>query len=230
MDIANESKRFGAQFVEALDGRDFAKAKEISRDAVAFFKRLLSDEVVPPSSRAAVLYHAVMFRGLFDYAELIEHTSQEGWETDNPKIEVIWLNLCDCSDRISFVQPAASGRIFEKIFSRLQALEDWFAARFGTGVYSSPEILVKRELCSICNQDIRRCDHIAGHVYEGRICYGVPEDISLESSSIVQVPHDRRCRIWPWQLKGGVASGIVLFTFFRVDDFLARDDWHERAR
>jgi len=225
MDIQADSNEFGRRFVSAIDQFQYQQARRIARDAVKHFKTLLADNSNGDAALNAALFSAVLFRGLFDYAQLAERTSDPKWTDDRAAIQDVWRNLCDCRDRITFVARVSSGQISARIFTALDKVESWYAQRFGSGVYSSPEILVKRELCSICNRDIRRCEHIAGDVYQGRICYRIPKDISLKSSSMVLVPHDRRCRIWPWQLKGRVVSDILLMTTFRVDDFLDNDEW-----
>jgi len=229
MDIQADSNDFGQRFVSAIDQFQYDQAKQIARDAVKHFKALLSDDKNDDATLNAALFSAVLFRGLFDYAHLAERTSDPKWVDNRNTIQDVWGNLCDCRDRITFVAGVSSGQMFTRIFTTLDKVESWYARRFGSGVYSSPEILVKRELCSICKRDIRRCEHIAGDVYRGRICYRIPKDISLKNSSMVLVPHDRRCRIWPWQLKGGVVSDILLMSTFRVDDFLDNDEWQRTA-
>jgi hypothetical protein len=225
VDVQADSARFGQRFVSALDAREYTRAREIAVDAVEHFKLLLQDSAASDDSLNTAFYSAVLFRGLFDYATLAEDTASPTWQSDRGAIQKVWRVLCDCRDRISYVAHNASGKIFTHIFAALEKVEAWYVHQFGNGVYSSPEILVKSELCSICDKDLRCCDHIPGNVYRGRRCYGIPQDIELESFAMVQVPHDRRCRIWPWQVRDDVASDILLFTTFRIDDFLESEEW-----
>lgn len=220
MDPFAQSSVIGNDYVAALDAEDYANAKNLAKSAVEIYKNLLLDVTAEESVLNSALYHAMLFRSLLDYAELAELTSGEQWEGEPKSLELVWRKMCDCRERIDFVGRVAAGNVLTRIKSRLDRIETFYTNRFGSGLYSSPEIFVKRERCSICNNDLRGCEHIPSHVYRGRICYGVSEGISLRSSSIVQVPHDRRCRIWPWQIEGNKLSGIILLTVFRLDDFM----------
>ena len=106
------------------------------------------------------------------------------------------------------------------LIDRLNAMDAEFMRVLGPGMYMSPEILVKKELCSVCQQDNKGCDHIPGHLYAGVRCFGIVQDSDLKSISMVMNPRDRRCRIWPWRYKSGTRFESVVATMFRLETSL----------
>lgn len=58
-------------------------------------------------------------------------------------------------------------------------------------VFASPEIIVKRETCSICEQDVdpfAPCGHERGKVYAGRLCSRLIHEAEVVSVSLVRDP------------------------------------------
>ena len=210
---------------EAESWQEIAKAKrwnradELLQNALARCKDTLSSSDDGKKKNAALL-SGILIRGIQDATQLFRLSSTEGWSMDTSKIEDAWINLCDAQDRLSYVSTFTSLTKLAWLIDRLNAMDAEFMRVLGPGMYMSPEILVKKELCSVCQQDIKGCDHILGHLYAGVRCFGIAQDMALESISVVMNPKDRRCRIWPWRYKGGNRFESVVATMFSLDDFL----------
>ena len=210
---------------EAASWQEIAKAKswnragELLRKALERCKDTLSSSDNGKEKNAALL-SGILIRGMQDATQLSRLSSTEGWSMDTSKIEDAWSNLCDAQDRLSYVSTFTNLTKLAWLIDRLNAMDAEFMRVLGPGMYMSPEILVKKELCSVCQQDIKGCDHIPGHLYAGVRCLGIVQDSDLKSISMVMNPRDRRCRIWPWRYKGGTRFESVVATMFRLDDFI----------
>lgn len=166
----------------------------------------------------------VLFRGFQDFTELVQSTLPPGWIDEPQTVENAWDKLWAAKDRLAYVRSACDHKTIEWVLSQLESVEKLFVERFGPGLYSSPEIIAKIELCTVCDQDFRSCSHIAGRIYGGKRCAKIPRQIEARGISIVQHPVDPRCRLWPWQLKEENGQyeivGTCILTAFRIDDFL----------
>jgi hypothetical protein len=175
---------------------------------------------VDTECRNKALVIGILFHGLKDFIELAETTCLPGWETKNELIEKAWEQMWDCRDRIEYASNFCHAKILDWVFSKIKSLEEYYLNRFGHGFYFSPEIFIKRELCSICNNDFRSCEHITNGIYNGVRCVVIPQDFEPRSVSIVTVPEDPRCRIWPWKIKENRIAQSCIMSFFRIDDFV----------
>lgn len=92
------------------------------------------------------------------------------------------LYAVDSSTHISVKIILTNNQIIEKIIS-------------GESRGLSPEIKIKRWICSICNQDYEECIHERGNNYEGKTCAVYPKDTEATGGSIVSTPKDPRCQI-----------------------------------
>lgn len=166
------------------------------------------------------LLNGILVRGLQDATQLFRLVSTEGWGEDTSKIEDAWKNLCDAQERLSYVSTFINLTNLTWLIGHLNAIDAEFMRALGPGIYNSPEILIKKALCSVCGQNIKGCDHIPGHLYNGVLCASIAQEIEPKSVSIVKYPKDRRCRIWPWRSTGENQYRVILMTTFRLDDFL----------
>lgn len=87
-------------------------------------------------------------------------------------------------------------------------------------------------LCNICNQDCRACSHIAGRLYNGKICSYQPVNPQPNHVAYVKIPKDLRCRVWSWQIKDNEDGSIriddaCILTSFSVDDFLQDSETYQ---
>jgi len=192
------------------------KAQVIVDKCKSLLKDIELGEIPEKCNKALIL--GILFRGLQDFIDLSETINPPNWKNEPSLIEKAWIQMWDCKERIEYASHFYNERILDWVLRKIDSLEQDFLANFGTGLYSSPEILIKREICSICNNDFRSCEHISGGIYNGLRCVSIPQDFELRSVSIVEVPEDPRCRIWPWQLKEG--ENKVIDTCIRLDDFM----------
>jgi hypothetical protein len=174
-----------------------------------------------------VLILAILFRGLQDFTYLEKIKNDKEWYKETKKVEYTWIIMLDCKDRIEFVrdQLRYKNELIEIVLDKISSLKMFFIEKFGDGKYLSPDILMKKSICNICNNDIRACHHVAGRLYNGVICYSIPSDDALITSvSTVKVPQDPRCRIWSWQIIGNEVKDACVLTSFAIDDFLRERD------
>ena len=200
-----------------------AQAKSLSREFIHVCKGLImnSDVSVDHDFRSKALILGILFRGLEDYNDLSELTSFKDWESETKQIEKIWTKMWDCIERIEYASShLTNADVLTSLLRRVFELKSWFMEEYGHGFYSSPEILIKSELCSICKLNIKVCEHIAGAIYGGKRCVSEPKDFELKRISIVEFPEDPRCRIWPWHLQEDNTIQTSVLTLFRLDDFL----------
>ena len=209
---------------EAESWQEEAKAKRWNRADESLQKALARCKDTHSSSddgkeKNAALLSGILIRGIQDATQLFRLSSTEGWSMDTSRIEDAWISLCAAQDRLSYVSTFTNLSKLAWLMDRLNAMDAEFMRVLGPGMYMSPEILVRKELCSVCQQDIKGCDHIPGHLYAGVRCFGIVQDMDLESISVVMNPKDRRCRIWPWRYRGDRFESVVA-TVFALDDFL----------
>ena len=173
----------------------------------------------------ALIIAGIFFRGILDYLTIKTIIQSPDWLNSSKSLEVLWTLICDCEERLSF-QTNLHGPLIYEIHSSIFKIKTHIKENYGPGIYASPEFKCKRSLCSLCGQNIKKCDHIPGQLYGGRWCNEIPEDIELLGVSLVTNPEDNRCRIWPWNMdeKDNTAQ-MAIFTNFQLDDFLSDDDW-----
>ena len=162
----------------------------------------------------------VLFKGLSEFVQLAEITRDKKWHMNHYKTEKVWKLMWNCIDRFRFSATFLESNDFTFIQSKIKGLQKFFIDNFGYGVYSSPDILIKDEVCSICKNDSRACFHIPGTLYNGVMCCSIPQQVEIKSVSLVTVPRDPRCRIWPWNATGELTYSIMVMTLFRIDDWL----------
>ena len=99
--------------------------------------------------------------------------------------------MWDCIERIEYASGhLTNSEVLTSLLRRIYRLKSWFTEEYGHGLYSSPEILIKREVCSICKRNFKMCAHIAGAIYGGKRCASEPKDFELRSISIVEFPEE----------------------------------------
>lgn len=163
----------------------------------------------------------ITFKGFLEFIQLHNVTKIQNWHKDNKKVESVWYLLCDCTDHVNFSAGTMEALPLTVILERLQKFTKVFNKMFGKGLYASPVIIISKENCSICEQDVRSCEHRQGILYNGVVCRHIAESISsMESVDLVQVPKDPRCRLWPWNKKKDGAYEIRILNMNMMDDFL----------
>lgn len=214
------------QWNDFIHKRKLDESISLCQSLILPYKQILKNRNWPNATENDYnnfLVLAITFKAFQDYSELGKITFQAKWNENNSNLEAVWLKLWNSKDRLDTVRGRIQSEIADRIHSNLEDLLDQYKLNFGNGLYASPEILIRKEVCSVCKKDIRACSHIKGRWYDGNICRGIAEDIELKTISLVTVPRDPRCRIWPWREKEDRVFEMAVLTLFQVDDFLNDD-------
>lgn len=176
---------------------------------------------------------AVLVRAYLDYLKLKKETKNIHFWENQEIVEAVWTKLCDLDDRLNYLTGRIEGNTLSEMMKEAAEIKKLFLMNYGAGMYSSPEMICKKVECSICNKNIKSCNHIPGRLYNGLRCVETPRDCELRSISIVKIPQDKRCRIWPWQLKetedGETTFESIVLTVFRIDDFFHDNEWEKNV-
>ena len=199
------------------------QAREQAKLVINMCKSIIKDLKQDVDCNKALIF-GILFRGLQDFTDLSETTELSTWKAEHKLIEKAWGQMLDCKERIEYVSNFCHEETLDWVLNKIKCLEKTFLNAFGPGLYSSPEIIAKREICNVCKKDFRSCEHILGNIYDGIRCVTIPQDIQFRSVAIVQVPEDPRCRIWPWQLREDKVIETCIVTTFRLDDFMDESD------
>lgn len=70
---------------------------------------------------------------------------------------------------------------------------------FPKQLFVSTGCLVKKSICSVCNNDYGTCRHIKGKVYNGVFCGEIIKDMELLEISVVENPASKHCRAYIFQ-------------------------------
>lgn len=208
-------------FFKNYKKKNYRICTRICSKHIEISKMILSKNLWTNESNNNVAYTAgVLFQGLSEFILLAGLTRDEKWHLENKRTERIWGLMWNCIDRFNFVFIHFKNDNFKWIINRLNLLKENFVAIFGYGLFSSPEIMISKETCNICQKDVRACEHLNGKLYNGVMCSSVAEKFELRSVSLVRIPRDPRCRIWKWNMTEENTYGSIIMTLFRIDDWL----------
>lgn len=205
---------------------EFYASKVSAKMAIEICKKIINDvDCSDADLKNKSVVAGILFRGLQDLTELCELTTSRNWITKPITVERAWISLCNCKGRIDYASRYVISNDLTNLKNMVQYYEDCFSERYGPGVYTSPEMLIKSVKCNVCDKDFTTCEHISGAIYNGVLCKGIVEEIIPQKVSIVDKPKDPRCRLWPWNLKKVNESdsaytirGAILSSF-TLDDF-----------
>lgn len=207
----------------------YLQSKKIAEKMVECCKEIKKNPNIPEDAQNEITILAIFFKGLEELSELLIIQDVKDWMTDTKKIQNVWYLLQNSEDRLnaSIRLLSIKPEIVASIKKSIGDTEQLFLKYFGPGLYSSPEILIKKTECSICHSDFRKCDHFQGVIYNGELCKMMGVEIEFHGSSLVTEPRDRRCRIWPFNTEKEENGGLlikdsVMLTTFSIDDFLLK--------
>ncbi len=202
----------------AFAKRQYDKCNRICTNLINHLKPLYRENKLGSDSTFVYIF-LILIKGLQDVSELVPMTKVQGWNEKHT--ENVWCKMWDARERLQYFRDhCLDSTMLDDIFKKLEELESYFYDHFGKGLYSSPDIIIKSATCSICNQDIKGCNHIVGTVYNGVPCKEVAQEISFIGVSIVSSPRDMRCRLWPWNLKEDRTISARIMNLSSIDDFL----------
>lgn len=123
------------------------------------------------------------------------------------KPEEAWDALIDTQDafaaalradrRFAFLEPAAT---------RAKELETYL---FPPQMFLSAGMIVRKQVCSICDEDYSECDHLEGLPYCGEFCAVQLAEVEADHVAIVEEPANRRCRITSFSVPGGTRNRMT---------------------
>ena len=119
----------------------------------------------------------------------------------NDQPDKAWDHLVDAQESASGAMRAHPQ--LEHLYGYIERLHAIEKVVFPPQVFSSAGFLIRDQICSICQKDYDDCDHIVGRPYMGRLCSVIIKKWELEEVSIVDTPHDKRCRIIHFSDKPG---------------------------
>ncbi len=228
LNFENHASSSIGEWHSLLCQKEYDKANELCEIFINIYKPVYNQKEMGESQEEyhnSLLVILVLFKLLQDFAILLQITQDKTWHSNNKIVELVWIKLCDCKDRIEFCIQYYDIEIIELVLNSLYKLESFFRDVYGNGMYNSPGLLIDKLVCNICNKDARGCPHIEGRIYNGTICHYQPVNVQCDHIALVKVPKDPRCRIWPWQSQDNPnGEGIILetcvLTNFMIDDFL----------
>jgi hypothetical protein len=125
----------------------------------------------------------------------------------NEDAEAAWIKLIDAQGEITMAARASrSITNLDKKFDFLRGLEK---SLFPPQSFMSAGFIVRRQDCSICQDNYEKCDHVAGLPYMGRFCSVVLKDVSADHVALVDAPADRRCRVTSFSVPGGTRNKMT---------------------
>jgi hypothetical protein len=227
MNLMAELDAHAVAIAKLCNAQSYVEAGRLAAATVERIKSVIRENELKPEAEINDLFvRAVFFRSLFDFALLGHATLQAKWDEDHRVLDFVWTKYWDCKERFDYSRGAFGGLFVTFVAEFLDRLARYYEERFGRGWYLSAEILIRTRLCSICNNDIRRCDHVPGKLYCGRICHALARDIEPMGASLVENPHDPRCRIWPWNVddeKRTITAPVL--SVHQLDDFSDNSNW-----
>lgn len=201
-------------------------SKVNAQQAIDICKKIISDVDCSDSDlKDKSLVAGIFFKGIKDLIELHELTTSNNWITEPEIVEKAWILLCNCKKRIDSTSKYIISNDLTSLKERIKYYEVCFSKKYGSGVYASPEMLIKSIRCNVCGKDFTTCEHIAGTIYNGVLCAGIVEEIIPKGISIVDKAKDPRCRIWPWNVTkinerdSSNNARCAILSSFRLDDF-----------
>lgn len=205
---------------QAMNAREFERAPEI---AIVAIRRHNSARAKWHSFGSGKFHRElrVVLNGLRDLSNLCLIVTQDGWLARPRMVEEAWDRLHDAEARLNYSGLEAEFRT--SCLAIVNEARDAIQSRFGTGLYTSWEVTFERTECTICNLDIRSCEHIPGEWYENQVCRIHPVDLRTVAVALVENPRDPRCRIWPWNKRETNPDGtrvikdIPIFRIFDLD-------------
>jgi hypothetical protein len=112
-----------------------------------------------------------------------------------------WDALVSAQSSLSSAMRAHDGfaRIEDNI-RRLAAIERLI---FPPQVFLSSGMIVKSQICSICEKEYEDCAHVKGRPYMGKFCTVTLIPCAVDHVAIVDNPANKRCRILKFSAEGG---------------------------
>jgi hypothetical protein len=123
------------------------------------------------------------------------------------KPEEAWGRLVSAQSETSHATRAH--RDFEHLEYRANYLEMVEKLIFPPQVFMSMGMIVRKQICTICEKDYEECSHLVGMPYWGEFCFRRLVDISPDHVSLVKNPANKHCRVTHFDVEGGVRNRMT---------------------
>lgn len=226
---ASEIEKYANEWFNLMHKNLLNQAKRVCVSLIRQIKQELNTKTwnLDEKSYNFLFVSVISFKAFEDFTDLANLTACKRWVNSNSKVESVWFCYCDCRERVSFVQNYITSFILVFIDCELSKLRNVIDKNWAP-IYVSPEVLIIREFCSICGEDIRGCEHKLGKLYNGKLCVGKVEGIkNYKGVAFVETPKDLRCRVWPWKCYNrgkDVYCETRVINATSIDDFLDPND------
>jgi uncharacterized protein YecA (UPF0149 family) len=194
---------------------------EVERNANAVLELAQSENIDEVANKAWFLYEIskVNRELVVAFSEIKAENFYSAW----CKFETIEINLLNFLKNKFY--PLEEFRIPE-----LRQLVSNWQEIFPYAIFLSPEMVIKKEICSICSLEINpwsECSHVTGKVYAGKLCYRIVKDLEFLSISFVHTPVQKYSVAFTSDQEGNVVDhydySVVKFVADRVEDVF--DEW-----
>lgn len=111
-----------------------------------------------------------------------------------------WGHFARCEAGLGFLTRHFCDKNFRFGVGYIGIYTNQFQELFNVGWGASPEILIKRQQCSICHNEMAprsRCYHRPGEIYDGEMCVAEVTDSELIAVALVPNPVQKTSVIFP---------------------------------
>jgi hypothetical protein len=98
---------------------------------------------------------------------------------------------------------------FEHLKNRVEHLGAIEKLIFPPRVFLSAGMIVRKQLCSICDIDYADCSHLVGRPYWGEFYFRRLEDVTADHVAIVLDPANKLCRVTHFSTEGGMRNRMT---------------------
>lgn len=108
------------------------------------------------------------------------------------EMESAWDALVSAQENLETAMRLRHASGFAELSRRLNVAE---ILLFPPCAFTSASLLFRSMECSICHAEYGDCEHVAGSLYMGEMCYKLPRDVMhIDHVAIVDEPEDKRLR------------------------------------
>jgi hypothetical protein len=112
-----------------------------------------------------------------------------------------WDALVAAQRNLSSAMRAHDG--FARIEDNIRRLDAIERLIFPPQVFLSSGMIVRSQICSICEKEYEDCEHVKGRPYMGKFCTVALMSCAVDHVAIVDNPANKRCRILKFSAEGG---------------------------
>jgi len=123
------------------------------------------------------------------------------------KPEEAWGSLVSAQSETSHA--ARAHQDFAHVEHRANYLEMVEKLIFPPQAFMSMGLIVRKQICTVCERDYEECSHLVGMPYWGEFCFRRLVDVSPDHVAFVKVPANKHCRVTHFDVEGGVRNKMT---------------------